>query len=121
MLDQRVFFWPAKRGQMFSKSIGRDVETVTLWLDANAFANLYFDTIDLAPINSGNFKQGGAKARRGDWLYVPLSAGLPAFRKNRIQRGLVTGRDAVREISLRKGINAEALDTILVEIDHSSG
>jgi len=103
-LDQRVFLWPEAKGHAFRESIKRDLATAMIWLDSRRLADALFDAIDLSPLNSGNFTQGGAHARRGDWVFVPLSAGLMAFRENRRRRGLVKARDSVREISLRRGI-----------------
>ena len=68
--------------------------------------------IDRAPVNSGNFRQGGARAARGMWLYRPLSEGLNAYRGARSQPGVKKGRDSVREILIRGAISAELLSKI---------
>jgi hypothetical protein len=116
-LDRRVFLWPEKRGKDFRDSIGRDLPLVVLWLDAEALAEALFDVIDLAPINTGNFTQGGAHARRGDWIYVPLSQGIEAFRENRRRRLGHKTRDSIAEISLRQGITPDVLANLIVYQD----
>ncbi|MDG3040347.1 DUF7002 family protein [Roseicyclus marinus] len=116
-LDRRVFLWPARRGKDFKDSIGRDLPLAVLWLDTDALAKALFDAIDLAPINTGNFTQGGAHARRGDWIYVPLSQGIDAFRDNRRRRLGLRKRDTLAEISLRQGIPADLLSQLIVDQD----
>ncbi|MDJ0822087.1 MAG: hypothetical protein QNJ09_09820 [Paracoccaceae bacterium] len=106
-LDQRVFFWPETRGNRFRASIARDVALHVLWFDTVALIERHSARLYLSPINSGNFTQGGAHARRGDWLYVPLQAGMDAFRQNRRARGLVKSKDSVAEISLLGALQAE--------------
>ena len=108
-LDRRIFFWPRSKGEAFAKSVQRDVKTKTIWLDAASFADAFMDHIDLCAINSGNFLQGGANALRGDWIYRPLSEGLPAFRIARQNRGLIKGKDAINEVSLRCAIPPDIL------------
>ena len=80
-----------------------------LWLDAGALFDACADRLDLCPINSGNFTQGGARARRGDWIYVPASADIDTFRHNRLRRGLVRSPDAVREVSVRGALPARLM------------
>lgn len=116
-LDRRVFFWPERRGKDFRKSVGRDLPLVVLWLDTGALAEAMFDAIDLAPINTGNFTQGGAHARRGDWIYVPLSQGIDAFCDNRRRRLGRKRRDSIAEISLRQAIPADVLAQLIVDQD----
>jgi hypothetical protein len=113
MLDGRVFFFPSVRLARFAASMGREGRHAILWLDTMRLALLCHDRIDLAPINSGNFRQGGARARRGDWLYVPLGAGAEAFRRNRQERGLVARPDRLMEISLRGSLSAQDLAAVL--------
>ncbi|MEM6303129.1 MAG: hypothetical protein AAF744_00315 [Pseudomonadota bacterium] len=113
-LDRRIFFWPRDAGKRFAASISRDTEITILWLDAQGLAERYADYIDLSPLNSGNFTQGGAHAQRGDWLYRPLSEGLAAFRTHRRARGLVQGRDTIREVSLRCPLPAHDLTALRV-------
>lgn len=114
-LDRRIFLWPEQRGKDFRDSIGRDLPLFVLLLDAGALAEAMFDQIDLAPINTGNFIQGGAHARRGDWIYVPLSRGVGAFRENRRQRLGIKAPDRIAEISLRRGIPADLLAQLIVD------
>ncbi|MCB1329038.1 MAG: hypothetical protein KDK28_06140 [Maritimibacter sp.] len=116
-LDTRVFFWPKFRGRQFATSVARDVQTITLWLDTRAFLDAFPSEVDLCPINSGNFRQGGAMARRGDWIYIPANLGVDRFRENRRQRGLVLGRDKVVEISLRCAVPADTLSALVVEVE----
>lgn len=108
-LDTRVFFWPERRGREFAVSIARYVPLKVLWLDTGRLLETCSDRLHLSPINSGNFRQGGAKARRGDWLYVPVTRGMPAFRHNRRRRGLVSSTDQVKELSLAGGLDHETL------------
>jgi hypothetical protein len=114
-LDERVFFWPRAKGVTFSKSIQKDISVSTLWLDARRFAEVFWDQIDLSPINSGNFRQGGANAERGDWLYCPLSAGLKSFRQNRRARKLIARNDGIEEISLRSSVSPDVLAQLLCD------
>lgn len=116
-LDTRVFLWPERKGRAFAKSIQRDLDITILWLDTVKLAEALHDHIDLSPINSGNFTQGGAHAHRGDWLYVPLSAGLDTFRQNRTKRGLKSTPDSITEISLRRPIAPDLLGTLLIGHD----
>ncbi|MEO0692434.1 MAG: hypothetical protein AAFY90_06120 [Pseudomonadota bacterium] len=114
-LDRRVFLWPCQKVSRFAASFGRSVETTILWLDPEALARAMGDQIDLSPLNSGSFEQGAARAVRGDWLYVPLQAGLEAFRTNRQSRGLKATRDVVREVSLRAPIPPDLLRKVLID------
>lgn len=107
-LDQRVFFWTARHSAAFQTSIARETDTALIWLDAGGLYDRYADRLDLSPGNSGNFRQGGARMRRGDWLYVPATRSED-FPDNRTRRGLVKGRDTVREVSLRGSIPADIL------------
>ena len=113
-LDNRVFFAPLKAVEDFKKSLARDLPMAELKVSTRGLLEAMGDLTDLAPINSGNFRQGGAHARRGDWIYVPVSAGLPAFRQNRIKRGLKETPDTVKEISIRGTIPADVLRAIVV-------
>jgi hypothetical protein len=113
-LDRRVFFWPERPGDRFLESISRDVDVAVLVFDTARFLAMVGARSDLSPINSGNFTRGGARAVRGDWLYVPVAEGLGAFRDNRRKRGLVRAPDAIREVSVRGGIDAETLNHLRV-------
>ncbi|WP_299041538.1 hypothetical protein [uncultured Tateyamaria sp.] len=116
-LDTRIFLWPARKGRAFAASIERELDISVLWLDAGRLAQAIGAHIDLSPINSGNFTQGGAHAHRGDWLYVPLTAGLDAFRRNRVKRGLKRTPDTVTEVSLRCPIAPDLLRDLLIRHD----
>ena len=113
-LDRRIFFWPISKLAKFRDSIQRDFDTDVIHIDALAFAETFFDHIDLCALNSGNFTQGGAHAVRGDWIYSPLTAGLPAFRNLRRDRGLVKTTDTIKEVSLRCPVPAETLAALRV-------
>ncbi len=108
-LDERIFFWPKSQGLDFAKSVKADLPIHAFELDAKLFADLFWVDIDLCPINSGNFTQGGAHAPRGDWIYTPLSDGLEVFRSKRIERDLKKGRDSIKEISLKRLIDPQTL------------
>lgn len=104
-LDYRLFFWPGRRGADFSSSL-TDRGTVTpLECDAEAFFDMFAPSLDLAPINTGSATR--RPTRRGDWIYVPVSASVNQFRENRLVKNLVTGRDSVVEISLRCDISSD--------------
>ena len=98
-LDNRLFFWPGGRGVDFSSSLTDRGTAVALECGAEAFFDLYAASLDLAPINTGSAMQSASK--RGDWIYVPVTASMNKFRENRRTRGLVKGRDSVVEVSLR--------------------
>ncbi|MEM6325004.1 MAG: hypothetical protein AAF748_15050 [Pseudomonadota bacterium] len=110
-LDRRLFFWPTRRGAAFGASL--DGAVVTLPLDARRFFAAFAPDIDLSPINSGNATR--RPARRGDWLYVPVSAGWDAFAENRRARGLVASRDRIGEVSIRRAIPPDLLRHLLTE------
>lgn len=112
MLDARVFFSPMSNHQGFTASLARDLEMAEITISTEKLFDALPDLIDLAPINTGNFRQGGANAVRGDWIYVPLTAGWTAFRHNRRDRGLVQNADTVREVSLRGPIPPDILSAI---------
>ena len=109
VLDARLFFWPAARGAAFARSLP---DAAVIRLDARAFHDAFAPDIWLSPINSGNATR--RPARRGDWLYVPVSAGDAAFRRNRAApgRGGTRSRDSIAEISLRQDIPADLLATL---------
>lgn len=114
-LDRRVFLWPRAKVQRFAASFERSVETRILWLDPARLADLMAEQIDLSPLNSGSFEQGASKAVRGDWLYVPLTDGLDAFRRNRQSRGIKATADVVREVSLRAPVPPMVLKEVLID------
>ncbi|MEL6413808.1 MAG: hypothetical protein AAFQ15_02575 [Pseudomonadota bacterium] len=70
-----------------------------LQCDAGEIFDLYATWLDLAPINTGSAMRRPAK--RGDWIYVPSSASVKAFRDNRRAKQLTKGYDSVVEVSLR--------------------
>ena len=98
-LDHRLFFWPGGRGAEFSSSLTDRGTVIALECDATAFFDLHAASLDLAPINTGSAIRSASK--RGDWIYVPVTASIDEFRENRRARGLVKGRDSVVEVSLR--------------------
>ncbi|MEL7213357.1 MAG: hypothetical protein AAGK92_11890 [Pseudomonadota bacterium] len=111
-LDRRIFFWPERRGKAFMASVERDLATTIIWLDTRGLIERYANHLWLSPINSGNFTQGGAHAIRGDWLYVPVTAGIEAFRENRRKRGLKGTKDSIVEISLTCPLPAAELKAL---------
>ena len=60
-LDARVFFWPAHKGRAFADSIRRNSEIALIWFDSGALFDALGPALWLSPINSGNFRQGGAR------------------------------------------------------------
>jgi hypothetical protein len=109
-LDERVFFWPARKGAAFARSLG--AEACVFRLEATGFFDMFADALFLCPINSGNATR--RPARRGDWIYVPATAGVSAFRENRRKRGLVQGPDSVVELSLICPLPADALRRLML-------
>lgn len=114
-LDTRVFFTPLRHADSFKASLEKDLETAVLLIDTGALLAAFPETLDLSPINTGNFRQGGAHARRGDWIYVRAENGLAAFRDNRRKRGLVQSPDSVREVSLKGTIAPDVFAGMLKE------
>lgn len=115
-LDTRIFFWPDRRGFAFANSIKRDIPIAVIWLDTERLFSTFGDSLFASPINSGNFVQGGAHARRGDWIYTPVSEGFAAFRHARLERGLVKSTDIVKELSLTEAISPTVLTSLTVQI-----
>ena len=116
-LDARVFFWPAHKGRAFADSIRRNSEIALIWFDSGALFDALGPALWLSPINSGNFRQGGARARRGDWLYCRATDGIAAFRHNRRDRGLIACTDRVSEVSLTGAISARLFHDLAPDID----
>lgn len=111
-LDHRVFLWPEKRWLSFEASVARETDSASLWINSAKLFDVVADDLWLAPINSGNFRQGGAHARRGDWLYCQATAGLQAFRTNRQRRGLTKRTDRVYEVSVTGKLPDGLLDAV---------
>ncbi|MEM9968558.1 MAG: hypothetical protein AAF755_10700 [Pseudomonadota bacterium] len=104
-LDQRIFLWPKRKGRAFEKSFGQAVHVLSLC--AGALFDACADHVFLSPINSGNATR--RPARRGDWLYVPATAPVSAFKDNRRRRGLTRQRDTVAEVSLTCALPPDVL------------
>ncbi|WP_019955192.1 DUF7002 family protein [Yoonia vestfoldensis] len=115
-LDRRIFLWPERKGRAFVESIRRDADIALIWFDTGALFDALAPVLWLAPINSGNFTQGGAHARRGDWIYCLASDGLAAFRENRRKRGLIAGTDTVSEVSVTIPIPPALFTELVTEI-----
>lgn len=116
-LDHRVFFWPERKGRAFVESIRRDADTALIWLDSAALFDTLAPALWLSPINSGNFRQGGAKAQRGDWIYCRATDGIGLFRTNRRNRGLIAGTDTVSEVSLTCPVPPAVLTDLVTGIE----
>ena len=95
-----------RQGVFLARTLGGKIDTRKLLTD-------HMDRLDVCPINSGNFRQGGANTLRGDWIYTPIRQGLDTFRSNRQRRGLKHTADSVKEVSLRGGLTAAALRDVL--------
>ncbi|MEI4232251.1 DUF7002 family protein [Roseovarius sp. D22-M7] len=113
-LDERIFLWPARRGEAFGRSIAKDADSVTLWFDTARLLGRMADHLWLAPFNTGNFRQGGARAQRGSWIYRPVTDGLADFRSNRQRRGLVKRPDRIVEISLTAPLPPDMVADLLL-------
>ncbi len=111
-LDRRIFFLPQglrAKDSGFVKSLGP--ETTIFLLDAAAFYDALVPDIWLSPINSGNADR--KPAHRGDWIYVPVTARVEAFRQNRINRNLVSSPDSVAEISTLSSVAPDLLRRLI--------
>lgn len=107
LLDKRLFFWPGSAEPRFANSIAAREPMARLALDARRMFRVLSCFLDLAPINTGNAKRSPAK--RGAWIYTPVTDAVEAFRGKRIARGLVQGKDSVAEVSLRADVPADLL------------
>lgn len=116
-LDGRIFFWPERKGRAFVDSIRREADTALIWFDSGELFDALAPAVWLSPINSGNFRQGGAPARRGDWIYCRAIDGMAAFRQNRRLRGLIAGTDRVTEVSLTGAIPPQILHDLAPTIE----
>ncbi|MEO1642037.1 MAG: hypothetical protein AAFR74_01790 [Pseudomonadota bacterium] len=110
-LDERLFFWAQRRGDAFAASLKDRGKQTVLELDSRRFFDAFVEYIDLSPINSGSAMRRASF--RGDWIYVPVTAGWEAFATNRIARGLAKTRDSVVEVSLRGDIPAQTLSHLI--------
>jgi hypothetical protein len=106
-LDARVFFLPGREADAtpFVRSLGPDAQLIRL--DSRRFFAAFAPDLWLSPINSGNADRRAAL--RGDWIYVPVSASVVDFRRNRMRRGLKSTADSVAEISIRHPIPPDLL------------
>lgn len=109
-LDCRVFFAPHKKLDALQGSF--DVETTTFEIDSGTLFDALKEHVWLSPINSGNADR--RPVLRGDWIYAPATAAPDAFRRNRVNRGLVKKADRVQEISLTCAIGPQLLKSMLV-------
>ncbi|MEL7092038.1 MAG: hypothetical protein AAFN94_09920 [Pseudomonadota bacterium] len=117
-LDERVFFFPACKRAAFHGSF--ELATDVLWLDTAKLLAVAFDRIDLCALNSGSFRQIPADPARTRYdrdlsIYRPLSQGIAAFRSHRRDTGRKQGLDDVKEVSLRSGLDAETLNTLICD------
>ncbi|MEO0612833.1 MAG: hypothetical protein AAFY83_05935 [Pseudomonadota bacterium] len=106
-LDERVFLWPQREGKAFQNSLKDRGAHHVFSLDAERLFETFFHAMDIAPINTGNATRHPAK--RGDWIYTPVSASAETFRNKRRTRGLIRGKDRVVEVSIRADIPVAAL------------
>lgn len=113
MLDERLFFWPGAASERFLGSVDAREPSEVLRLDARGMFRAFSAVLDLAPINTGSAQR--RPARRGAWIYSPVTGSVEAFREARRARGLVTGRDAVAEVSLRTDVQPALLASLLAE------
>jgi hypothetical protein len=106
-MNRRVFLWPRRKGVGFLKSLFDRGAPMSLWLDAGRMFDRMAGHLDLAPISTGDATRRPVK--RGDWIYVKVSADVEDFRQNRIRRGLATAADTVQEVSVRADIPPQFL------------
>jgi hypothetical protein len=106
-MNRRIFLWPRRKGIDFLKSLFDRGAPMSLWLDAGRVFDRMAEHLDLAPISTGDATRRPAK--RGDWIYVPVSLGVEDFRQNRVRRGLATTADTVQEVSIRADVPPELL------------
>ncbi|MEM7492793.1 MAG: hypothetical protein AAF296_05385 [Pseudomonadota bacterium] len=112
-LDERLFFWPYRKGAAFAKSLTDRGDFAMLEMDSRRFYEALRDQIDLSPINSGSAMR--KPARRGNWIYVSAKADWVEFAENRIRRGLTASRDTVVEVSLKSDISPVLLKDLRIE------
>ena len=112
-LDERLFFWPDRKGAAFAKSLTDRGDFAMLEVDSRRFYEAFREQIYLSPINSGSAMR--KPARRGDWIYVSAKARWDEFADNRIRRGLTASRDTVVEVSLKSDISPALLKDLRVE------
>ncbi|MEM6760231.1 MAG: hypothetical protein AAF601_12210 [Pseudomonadota bacterium] len=118
-LDERTFFFPARKRDAFHGSF--ELATDVLWLDTAKLLSMAFNRVDLCALNSGSFRQIPADPGRTQYdrnlsIYRPLSGGIAAFRRYRRDKGLRSGLDTVKEVSLRGGLAPEALDALVCDV-----
>ncbi|MEM6579255.1 MAG: hypothetical protein AAF678_12250 [Pseudomonadota bacterium] len=115
-LDRRVFFWTATEAAAFSASISRDLPIVTLWFDTRILIEALAPFIDICPLNSGSFRQGGGGKPRGNWIYVPVTSGVEAYRRNRQRHTDLGNPDSkIREVSCRTALPAQLVRRALLQ------
>jgi len=112
MLDERLFFWPGTASERFLGSVEAREPSRVLHLDARGMFRAFGGVLDLAPINTGSATR--KPVRRGSWIYTPALGSVQAFREARRARGLVQGRDAVAEVSLRADVPPALLASLLL-------
>ena len=117
-LDRRVFFWTQAEAAGFASSIERDLPIATLWFDTARLLDALAPHMDVCPLNSGSFQQGGGGKPRGDWIYVPVTSEIDAYRTNRQRHaGLKSPDTRIREVSCRVALPAQLVTrAILPEV-----
>lgn len=114
-LDSRVFFWTAREASLFAASLERELPAAILWFDTRSLMDALAPYIDVCPLNSGSFRQGGGGKPRGEWIYVPVTSDVETYRKNRQHRiDLKTPDTKIREISCRRDVPAQLVQHALV-------
>ncbi|MEM9911942.1 MAG: hypothetical protein AAF922_14275 [Pseudomonadota bacterium] len=114
-LDRRVFFWHAREASAFSKSIARDLPVARLWFNTGILIDALAPWLDICPLNSGSFRQGGGGKPRGDWIYVPVTRSAGDYRMNRQRHIQTKTRDTkIREISCRISIPPDLIQRALL-------
>lgn len=116
-LDRRIFFATEPFEAAFKASFG-DEPAVTLWFDTEILVKALSDNVFTSPLNSGSFRHGGGGKPRGDWLYVPVTAGYATYRTDRTLRGIVKTADTrIKEVSFTSPITPRLMHEALLSVD----
>ncbi len=114
-LDRRVFLWTEAEAAGFARSITRDLPIATLWFDTSVLLEALAPHMDVCPLNSGSFRQGGGGKPRGDWIYVPVTSEIGAYRTNRQRHTDLKNPDTkIREVSCRVALPAQLVTHALL-------
>ena len=113
MLNDRVFFWPDDAGvqSLLRARINRTRPRDVLVFDTRKLIEPVAARTELSPINSGSTLR--KPARRGRGTFTPLRQhDYPTWRKLR------GGHDRIREVTVRRGVPADAIRAALLDVEN---